>query len=96
MFSNRIFQFFINGDGIFLDPRQSVTVETIPTPKVIEDVNRAVDVKPHNPTDTDVLIMNRDNEDRPTSFFAQPGILAGNIWEKKLKRGDINVFLFQR
>lgn len=25
----------------------------------------------------EVLIMNTKNEDRPTSFFAQPGILAG-------------------
>lgn len=26
-----------------------------------------------------VLIMNTSNEDRTTSFFAQPGILAGNL-----------------
>lgn len=64
----------------FADPHQSVTVETVPTPKIIEDVNRAVDVKPHNPTDSDVLIMNKENEDRPTSFFAQPGILAGIVF----------------
>lgn len=27
----------------------------------------------------EVLIMNTKNEDRPTSFFAQPGILAGML-----------------
>lgn len=37
----------------------------------------------------EVLIMNTKNEDRPTSFFAQPGILAGMmqikyfIWKKR-------------
>lgn len=71
--------FVIDMIYFFPDPRQSVTVESIPTPKIVEDVNRAVDVKPHNPTDTDVLIMNKENEDRPTSFFAQPGILAGIV-----------------
>jgi hypothetical protein len=39
---------------------------------------------PDSPTDTssgnsdNVLIMNTSHEDRTTSFFAQPGILAGN------------------
>lgn len=41
---------------------------------------------PFTPTDSvpgsgsdNVLIMNTSNEDRATSFFAQPGILAGTI-----------------
>lgn len=32
----------------------------------------------------EVLIMNTKNEDRPTSFFAQPGILAGNLFRNVL------------
>ena len=31
----------------------------------------------YGPDGNEVLIMNTKNEDRPTSFFAQPGILAG-------------------
>lgn len=31
------------------------------------------------PSGNEVLIMNTKNEDRPTSFFAQPGILAGKF-----------------
>jgi hypothetical protein len=40
---------------------------------------------PFTPTDStgsgsdNVLIMNTSNEDRTTSFFAQPGILAGKF-----------------
>jgi hypothetical protein len=33
----------------------------------------------YGPGGNEVLIMNTKNEDRPTSFFAQPGILAGNF-----------------
>lgn len=40
---------------------------------------------PDSPTDStsgsdNVLIMNTANEDRTTSFFAQPGILAGKYY----------------
>lgn len=57
--------------------------------KEIEYPNRGLETDPTHhvpvvPTDTnygpdgnEVLIMNTKNEDRPTSFFAQPGILAG-------------------
>jgi hypothetical protein len=58
--------------------------------KEIDYPSRGVDLNPTNhvpeTTDTnygtktddkDVLIMNTKNDERPTSFFAQPGILAG-------------------
>lgn len=57
--------------------------------KEIEYPNRGLETDPTHhvpvvPTETnygpdgnEVLIMNTKNEDRPTSFFAQPGILAG-------------------
>lgn len=33
----------------------------------------------------EVLIMNAKNDDRTTSFFSQPGILAGKTKKRKLK-----------
>lgn len=52
-----------------------------------EDSNRGSDLDVIHPTPivpvipdgNDVLIMNTKDEDRPTSFFAQPGMLAGNL-----------------
>ena len=46
-----------------------------------------VPVKPTDPSSgnsDNVLIMNTSNEDRTTSFFAQPGILAGMFFIKFL------------
>lgn len=49
-----------------------------PTPRVVyEDITtKTVPVSNHQPSLNDV-IMNPKDENRPTSFFAQPGILAG-------------------
>lgn len=43
------------------------------------DATNSIDSAPgiENTNNNEVLIMNTKNEDRPTSFFAQPGILAG-------------------
>ena len=40
-------------------------------------VNPSFAAPGENVNSNEVLIMNTKNEDRPTSFFAQPGILAG-------------------
>lgn len=41
------------------------------------------DTKTEHTTGNEVLIMNANDEDRTTSFFAQPGILAGMCWRTK-------------
>lgn len=51
-------------------PHQGVETDTTHRIPVVPDTN-------YGPGGNEVLIMNTKNEDRPTSFFAQPGILAG-------------------
>lgn len=49
-----------------------------PTPRIHVDITTKTVPVNHQTPRTDV-IMNPKDENRPTSFFAQPGILAGMI-----------------
>lgn len=59
---------------------------TVPPPYIDININKNVITKVEKPAEKerefngvghDGVIMNPKSEDRPTSFFAQPGILAG-------------------
>lgn len=80
-------------------------------PKEIDYTNRGLESDPTHhvpvvPTDTnygtdgngnEVLIMNTKNDERPTSFFAQPGILAGKylICKELFKKIKIGLIITQ-
>lgn len=60
---------------------------TPPPPKKIPDIETPIEkvTAPPPATEDNGVIMNPKPDERPTSFFAQPGILAGNyikaIWQ---------------
>lgn len=56
-----------------------VSLQPVPveTPVIPPQDNEKAKIKEGSESDDQVLIMNPKPEDRATSFFAQPGILAG-------------------
>lgn len=67
--------FFIEDPYVPLDKG----ITSTPTPRVVhvDITTKSVPVN-HQPPQNEV-IMNPKDENRPTSFFAQPGILAGKF-----------------